>query len=334
MELTKYDAMRTALIQAHRIDDVKDIRDKAEALRQYARQAGESLDNQNMMAEIKLRAERRCGELLGDMERHSPEDGRPKVYHDDTHIEVNPSPPTLADLNISRVQSSRWQAIAAVPESVFERHIANIKAEAQELTTASVLRVAQQIKREQYHEAMREAPPMPDDKFRVWYADPPWQYNDSGVITDSDNYGRAERHYPTMSTADLCEMGRNVRERCADDAVLFLWATSPLLEDALAVIKAWGFQYKNSFVLAKVEQTYGASINVRHEFLLIATRGSCLPDERTLYDSVVSIPKSDVHSQKPEEFRRMIDSLYTWGRRIELFARESVESWDTWGNQA
>ena len=63
--LTRYDAMRTALVESHRIDDVKDIRDKAEALRLYAKQAGEGRDNQNMMDENKLRAERRCGALRG-----------------------------------------------------------------------------------------------------------------------------------------------------------------------------------------------------------------------------------------------------------------------------
>jgi N6-adenosine-specific RNA methylase IME4 len=328
--ITRYDAMRTALVESHRIDDVKEIRDKAEALRLYAKQAGEGLENQNMMAEIKLRAERRCGELLGEME-NAPTGPKPQLGN---ALLRNSPPPTLADMGISRMQSSRWQAIAAVPEPIFEEHLATVRAEAAELTSAGVLRVAQQIKREQHSEDMRKAPPLPDAKYRVWYADPPWSYGNSGVINESDSYGRAARHYPSMSIEALCDMGAEIRSKCEPDAVLFMWVTSPLLAECFPVIDAWGFQYKSSFVWDKVGHNFGHYNSVRHEFLLVATRGSCLPDDRTLHDSVLSIPKSDVHSQKPEEFRRMIDSLYTWGKRIELFARAQVEGWDAWGNQA
>ncbi len=137
-----------------------------------------------------------------------------------------------------------------------------------------------------------------------------------------------------MSIDALCDMGADIRSKCEPDAVLFMWVTSPLLAECFPVVDAWGFQYKSSFIWDKVGHNFGHYNSVRHELLLVATRGSCLPDDRTLHDSVLSIPKSDVHSQKPEEFRRMIDSLYTWGKRIELFAREQVEGWDAWGNQA
>ena len=73
--------------------------------------------------------------------------------------------------------------------------------------------------------------------------------------------------------------------------------------------------------------------SVRHELLLICTRGSCTPDNPTLYDSVQSIERSDKHSEKPDEFRQIVDSLYQHGQRIELFARSSAEGWETWGNQ-
>lgn len=91
---------------------------------------------------------------------------------------------------------------------------------------------------------------LPDGIFRVIYADPPWQYDDSGVITPetsvvegaSDPYGRAERHYPTMSIEDLCAMP--VQQHLTDDAVLFLWVTSPMLSACWPLIEAWGFTYK------------------------------------------------------------------------------------------
>jgi N6-adenosine-specific RNA methylase IME4 len=183
------------------------------------------------------------------------------------------------------------------------------------------------------HQQKQVAPPLPTNKYRIWYADPPWSYGNSGAIGDNDNYGRAERHYPTMSIAELCAMGADIKTACEDNAVLFMWVTSPLLAECFPVIKAWGFEYKTSFVWDKVGHNFGHYNSVRHELLLVCTRGSCTPDNPKLYDSVVSIEKSRVHSEKPEEFRHIIDNIYPNGRRIELFARRAVEGWDAWGNE-
>src|SRR4030066_351291 len=142
------------------------------------------------------------------------------------------------------------------------------------------------------------------DKFRVVYADPPWQYGDKLV----DGYGAAEHHYGTMSLEEIC----NLKIRTEDNAVLFLWVTSPLLEDAFKVINAWGFKYKSSFVWDKMTHNFAHYNSLRHEFLLVATKGSCLPDRRKLYPSVVSIHRGK-HSEKPPKFRKMIEDLYPIG---------------------
>jgi N6-adenosine-specific RNA methylase IME4 len=170
---------------------------------------------------------------------------------------------------------------------------------------------------------------MPTARYRVVYADPPWQYSNNGAILN-DKYGAAERHYPTMSLTELCAL--DVRGLCEDDAVLFLWATSPMLPSALDVMRAWGFQYKTSFVWDKVKHNFGHYNSVRHELLLIGTRGVCTPDNTVLHDSVQVIERTE-HSVKPEEFRKIIDTLYTRGKRMELFARRPAEGWDTWGNE-
>lgn len=154
-ELTRYDRMRTAIIEAHSIDDVKEIRDKAEALRQYAKQAGESLENQNMIAEIKLRAERRAGELIreGQEKGEIQGKGRPeKISHDVTF-----SPVHLEDVGITPMQSSRWQSIASVPEEVFEAEIIETKAKNMELTSAGMLKVAKDIRREAQKQSYKRA---------------------------------------------------------------------------------------------------------------------------------------------------------------------------------
>lgn len=166
----------------------------------------------------------------------------------------------------------------------------------------------------------------PSGKHRVIYADPPWSYGN----TQPDYHPEQRDHYPVMSLAEICEMP--VRDWVMDDAVLFLWVTSPILEDAFKVIGAWGFRYKASFVWDKVLHNMGHYNSVRHELLLVCTRGSCQPDVRRLFDSVV-VEERTTHSRKPAQFYEMIETLYTSGPYLELFARESRDGWVSFGNE-
>jgi len=192
----------------------------------------------------------------------------------------------------------------------------------------SINAAIKEVRRQEKRAAVTTGPsPAPTGKHRVIYADPPWQYGNAGLT----EYGHAESHYPTMPLADLCAMP--VAEWAEDDAVLFLWATSPMLEDAFNVIRAWGFAYKTSFVWDKVKHNFGHYNSVRHEFLLVATRGSCTPDTPKLFDSVQVIERTDRHSEKPEEFRGIIQTLYTHGEKLELFARSEHAGWKVHGNQ-
>lgn len=168
---------------------------------------------------------------------------------------------------------------------------------------------------------------LPEGKYRVIYADPPWQY---GGCMNPDAGMAADLQYPTMPLDEIAALP--VADLAADNAVLFLWTTSPLLQDSFTIINAWGFQYKASFVWDKVKHNFGYYNSVRHEFLLVCTKGSCTPDNSKLYDSVQSIERTE-HSKKPEEFRQIIDDLYPSGPRIELFAREPADNWQSWGNQ-
>lgn len=187
-----------------------------------------------------------------------------------------------------------------------------------------------QVKRElKKEEVTKKTATLPTDMFRVIYADPPWSYGNSG--SGLDHYGPAERHYPTMSIADLCAMP--IKSITEDNAVLFLWVTSPLLDECWPVIKAWGFEYKTSFVWDKVKHNFGHYNSVRHEFLLVCTRGSCTPDVNKLFDSVQTIERTDTHSEKPDEFRGIIDTIYPNGKRIELFARTKHDTWECYGNE-
>lgn len=190
---------------------------------------------------------------------------------------------------------------------------------------------AAQLRREIAEANPPEELALPDGKYKVLYADPPWSYNDK-CETGAIQSGGCETHYNSMTIDRLCNLP--VRDMAAGNSVLFLWVTSPLLNECFAVIDAWGFDYKSSFVWDKVKHNMGHYNSVRHELLLICTRGSCVPEHKKLFDSVVEIERSNKHSEKPERFRDIIDTLYPHGKRIELFARTAAKGWERWGNEA
>ena len=258
-------------------------------------------------------------------------------------IGAKSQPEAAARLNVSRrsVQRARLvleQGIPALIEAVDQgwvpvSHAVKVAKLPQATQRRVVTKVragttAAQAMREERAADMRQAVSLPDAKYRVLYADPPWSYHDK-ADTGAVQAGGAEQHYPSMTLDALCAL--DIQSISADDAVLFLWVTSPLLAECWPVIKAWGFAYKSSFVWDKVKHNMGHYNSVRHELLLICTRGSCMPDEPEMVDSVQSIERT-THSTKPEEFRAIIDRLYPHGKRVELFARKGTDGWDTYGN--
>lgn len=175
-------------------------------------------------------------------------------------------------------------------------------------------------------EARLQDTELPEDKYSIIYADPPWRYD--FPISES----RAiENQYPTMSIEEIRDLP--VIDLAADNAVLFLWATNPLLPDALTVIEAWGFTYRTNMVWVKDRIGMGFYARQRHELLLVAIKGEPsvpMPDDRP--DSVIESPRGE-HSAKPNEVYHIIERMYPVGKRIELFARTPVTGWDQWGNE-
>jgi N6-adenosine-specific RNA methylase IME4 len=310
--IVQLDRARIALAEAKTIQDTKQIADIAAAAEIYARRQKLSQESIDYAHDIKIEALAQLGRMLKETPRNVGAVGslvtgsKREPLKDDT--------PTLADLGLDKKTSSLAQKLAALPAEQFEQ----VKAGAASITQAI---------REVTH-AQRPPSPSPKGKYRVFYADPPWHYGNSGL----QQYGHASHHFPPMSIAELCALP--VKAMTQEDAVLFLWVTSPLLEECFEVINAWGFAYKTSFVWDKVKHNFGHYNSVRHELLLVCTRGSCTPDVPTLIDSVQTIERTAKHSEKPEEFRKIIDTLYPNGKRIELFARARAEGWDAWGNEA
>jgi len=179
--------------------------------------------------------------------------------------------------------------------------------------------------------------------YSIVYADPPWPYN------DKKPRGGAEKHYSTMTMADI--QGMTIPRIVADDAVLFLWGTYPLLPHVLATIEAWGFTYKTcAFKWIKLNKRsptpfFGVGHWTRSnaEPCFLAVRGSpkrisggVAQIVATLEDmgdgDMITSPISK-HSAKPAEVRERIVKLMGDIPRIELFARERVPGWDAWGNE-
>jgi len=305
--------MKSAIAECHSVDEVAQLRNQAEAYRYALRQAKESPEVIRKAEEIKLRAERRAGELLKETPKQKP--GEYKRSHAVTVT------PTLAEIGITKNQSSKWQKIASITEEKFENFLSVQK----ELSTAGVLNYKKNLDRQERVDTTET--PRLEGKYRIIYADPPWKYGSDY----QDKFGHAKSHYSTMDQSELCDLP--VKEICMPNCVLFLWVTSPKLPEGLGVIQSWGFDYKTSFIWDKVKHNYGNYNSVRHEFLLIGGKGSSTPDVKKLYDSVVSIERSEKHSEKPEYFRNLIDELYPTGDRIELFSRKELEGWNTWGSE-
>ena len=135
-------------------------------------------------------------------------------------------------------------------------------------------------------------------------------------------------------TSPPLELNLDVSVPAADDCVLFLWAVNCLLEDAFAVLRSWGFEYRNNLAWIKTNGIGpGVWLRQRHELLLVATRGKVPPpDPEQRVDSVIEAPRTR-HSEKPQTVYERIETMYPHRSKIELFARAGRSGWASWGNQ-
>lgn len=178
--------------------------------------------------------------------------------------------------------------------------------------------------------------PFPNKKYKIIYADPPWAYRDK-----RDKHprlsGGASVHYNTMEQVDIKNLPiHNIRD---ENCILFMWATFPNLQEALDVIKAWGFTYKTlGFSWIKTNKNDGKPFfgigyytKSNCEVCLLAVKGKV--EIKSNYVSSVLMEPRGEHSKKPDIARTKIVELMGDIPRIELFARQSAEGWDSWGNE-
>lgn len=163
-------------------------------------------------------------------------------------------------------------------------------------------------------------------KYDVILADPPWAY--SGYPQAKNR--KPEAHYPTLPIEDIKAMSIPAE----DNSVLYLWATAPLLPEALDVMKAWGFTYKSQMIWDKDVIGMGYWSRGQHELLLIGTKGKFSPPIPELRETSVYCEKRTKHSKKPDYFNAMLEKQHPDGKFLELFARRQYsDKWTVWGNE-
>lgn len=171
-------------------------------------------------------------------------------------------------------------------------------------------------------------------KYGVIYADPPWNFK----TRSAKGRGRCpdgQGHYPVMRIEDIHAMGDKVKSLAADNCVLLMWVTDPLLPEGLEVMKSWGFEYKTvGFYWAKrgkrAAWPFGGGYWTRSnpEQCLLGVRGAPKRLNADVRRLVVS-PRRE-HSRKPDEMYRYIERLVA-GPYLELFSRTDRYGWDCWG---
>jgi N6-adenosine-specific RNA methylase IME4 len=328
MKLIKYDAACRAIALATRVDEAKAIRDKAVAMQAYARQA-KSTELFDCATELRYRAERRAGVLLDEMdkrgERHKGKAAK------GSRVGTPTEKPKLSDLGVSKTQSNRWRLLAKMSDYAFEALVGDAKRNV--VATAGAIQVradkkARRVHRERELGIKQQA--LPERRYGVILADPEWRFEpwsrESGMDRAADN------HYPT-STLEVIR-SRHVHLIAADDCVLFLWATVPMLPNALGVMAAWGFEYRSHFVWAKDRIGTGYWNRNKHELLLVGAKGNIpAPAPGMQWDSVVEAAVGE-HSVKPKCFLEMIDAYFPTLPKIELNCRgQPWSGWDAWGNE-
>jgi len=169
-------------------------------------------------------------------------------------------------------------------------------------------------------------------KYAIIYADPPWDYKGQRQHGSADT-GGAIKHYPCLKLPDLKRM--DVAALCADDCLLFLWATSPHLDQAIELLKAWGFKWATvGFVWDKQRVNPGFYTMSQCEVVLIGKRGK-IPQPRGARNIRQLVSKlRGKHSAKPDEVRSRIEKMFPSQRKLEMFARKRTPGWDCHGDEA
>jgi N6-adenosine-specific RNA methylase IME4 len=349
--LIRYEAAREALAEALRVDEVLDVRNVAEQMRLYGRQA----KDRKIIADatsLQLRAERKLGVLLisaketGQLGIGRPGKSNlgPQATDSDDGEKGTEAVPftraTLAEVGVDKKLSAKAQQWARLGDADFEARLAEVREKIEsggaivvnplkDLSTAQ--KKASRVTREA--ELGRKQMALPEAKFGVILTDDEWEHR---AWSDAGLGKAAANHYPVSSLDELKK--RDVASLAAPDTVLFMWSTAPHLAQAIELMAHRGFEYKTCSIWKKIYPGDGHGTGywfwIDHEILLVGTRGNPpAPAPGTQWHSVIEAPVGR-HSEKPEIFYELIEAYFPTLPKIELNARVRREGWARWGYEA
>ncbi len=249
-------------------------------------------------------------------------------------VATQAAPELVAEVDAGRVAVSAAAEVAQLPQEEQRELVARGKKE--------ILAASKKIRAERREERHRErvekiarvaahAEPLRPGLVAprpVILSDPPWEYEEG----TTDPSREIENQYETMTLEEICALP--VPDICTPDAVLYLWTTAPKLEEAFQVIRAWGFRYRSGMVWDKRKKGMGYWARIRHEHLLISTRGEFPPPPPALRPDSVFEGRRGRHSAKPAVVHEMLERIYPGLPRLEMFARAPRDGWDVWGNES
>jgi N6-adenosine-specific RNA methylase IME4 len=348
--LVRYNEAKRALAEAVRVDEAKSIRDKAVAMQVYAKQAKDRSLIEDA-TEIRMRAERRAGELLAEMEKNK---GAVRGKTGRKGKPVLDLVPKLSDLGVSKTQSSRWQRFAALDEETFESRVIAARKKALNGLDGVHREIRQRAERAAYAARIQQGCRVADldelgargFKAAVIYVDVPSRYL---TYSGEGKMRSAERYYDTESIAELKAMAPIIQALAAKDCALFYWTSGPQDANAHDIIREWGFDY-TTWGFVWIKTTPGAEVinlngdglhwgmgftsRANAEAVLLATRGDPVRLNNDVHQVVIA-PALE-HSTKPEEVRRRIERLYP-GPYLELYGRLNGRTpppgWTVWGDE-
>jgi len=316
--LVTVDAALNALAGLNSPVDLINLANKAEAFRRYAQRAKLGLLAQNRCAELRLRAERKLGELLATTSRLR---GRPKsVQHDDTL-------PSLADLGIDdRRLSHRVQKLATIPSKLFEGYLAEAHRIGWEITTRALIHVCDRRQAAAKNRRRIVGGRVDDlvafaragNRVGCLYIDPPWHV--PGVVLP----------YLSVTPDELQNLP--IPELAADRCHLHLWTmANDYMFGARDIIHAWGFRIVSSFVWCKPSLGKGNYWRMSHELMLTAVRSAEDRFDDAGLRSWIEAPRGR-HSEKPAIIRELIERASP-PPRLEIYARTLTPGWYAWGHE-
>jgi N6-adenosine-specific RNA methylase IME4/ParB-like chromosome segregation protein Spo0J len=236
--------------------------------------------------------------------------------------------PGLADVVGTALDTGdQLDALAKLPELQQRNLIDRAKAGEKLDVKVAVINQRRKEKAAALAKTTRELP-VGQRRWPILLADPPWGYQDVGIATPNR---RADNHYPLLSLQQICALP--VGQLLADDAIVFLWAISPLLLATNEVFSAWGLDYRANLVWDKEIIGTGYWVRNQHEHLLIAVKGNPPHPPHAVVPASVIRSRRREHSRKPDEVHELIERMYPELPKLELFARKARPGWDVWGNE-